>query len=152
MPGMTRPPVVFLALALAACPKPAPAPAPPSAPPAGPDAAVAVLPLDQDLPRLAARAVQLYQEVARVFAATGTDCAAAASKLRELRPTYAEVTTASAKVLHDGRAKDMRAALEPHAEALDAAGKAIATSQTMASCSSDRVFTAAFDEVIGAPP
>ena len=142
----------LFAIALAGCPK---SPASPAASPpvqATADAAVAPPPLEQDLSRLAGRVVQLYQDVASALAAAGTDCAAATAKLRELQPQYAEVTATSARVLHEGRAKEMRTALEPHAEALDAAGKAIATSQTMAKCSSDRAFTEAFDGVIGAPP
>lgn len=137
---------------LAACP--APTAAPPTSPPvvaAPADAPPPPPPLDQDLPRLALRGVELYEEVARVFAAAGTDCPAATTQLRALEPTYAPVATANAKVLHDGGAKALRAALEPHATRLDAAAKAIATSATLAQCSANRDFTEAFDELVGAP-
>jgi len=76
--------------------------------------------LDQDLPRLAQRATTLYQEVASAFATAGVDCAAATARLVALQQTYADVIAANAKILHDGRARELRAALEPHAEALDA--------------------------------
>ncbi len=151
---MTRHCVILLAIALGACPKPAPAPTPPAPPP---DAAAATadasppVPLDEDLPRLALRAVELYEDVVRVFAASGKDCVAAAAKLRALQPTYAAVAAANAKVLHEGAAKALRAQLEPHAARLDAAAKTIATSPTMTACSDDREFTDAFDDLVGAP-
>jgi hypothetical protein len=144
-------------LVVNACGHPAPVePAKPSpAPAAAPvevvvDAAVPVA-LDQDLPRLAERATKLYQEVAQAFATTG-NCAAATAKLKELQATYADVIAANAKVLHDGRARELRAALEPHAEALDASAKAIVESPAMSACSQDRAFTDSFDELVGAPP
>lgn len=137
---------------LAACP-PAATPATlvkPPPPVAAPDAAPTVA-LDQDLARLAQRATNLYQEVAAAFTSAGVDCPAATTRLRALQQTYADVVAANAKVLHDGRARELRAALEPHAEVLDAAAKAIVDSQTMATCSPDRAFTDAFDELVGAP-
>lgn len=138
---------------LAACPPAAtpPPPVKPTPPVAPPDAAPTVA-LDQDLPRLAQRATSLYQEVAAAFASAGGDCPAATTRLRALQQTYADVVTANAKVLHDGRARELRAALEPHAETLDAAAKAIVDSKTMAACSPDRAFTDTFDELVGAPP
>jgi hypothetical protein len=65
------------------------------------DAAVDAPPLDQDLPRLAARGVKLYEEVARAFEAAGEDCAAATAKLGALTKTYEDVVAANAKVLHE---------------------------------------------------
>lgn len=137
---------------LTACP-PAAAPVEPAkpTPPAPPDAAPPIA-LDQDLPRLAERSTTLYQEIAAAFATVGSDCPAATTHLRALQQTHAEVVTAIAKVLHDGRARDMRAALEPHGETLGAAAKAIADSSTMSKCQADRAFTDTFDELIGAPP
>ena len=113
----------------------------------GPDA-----PLDQDLARLAERATALYGEVAQAFDAAGADCARATAKLVELQTTYADVIAANAKVLHEDRARDLRAALEPHADKLDAAAKAIVESTTMSSCARDKAFTDAFDTLVGAPP
>lgn len=149
---MTR--VLSIALAaLISCGHPAPAPAPPVAPPPAAPAADAAVEtaLDKDLPRLAARSTQMYQDVAAAFAAAGEDCAAATTKLTEIQRRYADVMAAIAKVLHDGRARELRAALDPSADALDAAAKAIVDSRTMRRCSPDRAFTAAFD-FIGAPP
>lgn len=153
MPTMMR--VTWIALVFAACgaPAPVPQPRPPTNPPptatldAGPP-----LPLDRDLPLLAQRSTRLYQDVVAVFANAGGDCAAATTKLGALQTTYAEVVAANAKVLHDGRAREMRAALEPHADALDAAAKAIVESPTMSKCSPDHAFTDAFDNLVGAPP
>ena len=150
---MTR--VLWIALAaLASCGHPAPAPAPPITPPVAPaltaDAAVPT-DLDHDLPRLASRSIQMYQEVAAAFVAVGEDCAAATARLTAIQNGYADVMTAIAKVLHDGRARELRAALEPNADTLDAAAKSIVDSKTMRKCSPDRAFTAAFD-FIGAPP
>jgi hypothetical protein len=148
---MTR----VLSIALAAvisCGHPAPPPAPPVAPTPAPvvDAAVATA-LDKDLPALAARSTQMYQQVAAAFVAAGDDCAAATEKLTAIQRSYADVMSAIAKVLHDGRARELRAALEPSSDALDAAAKSIVDSPTMRKCSPDRAFTAAFD-FIGAPP
>ncbi|MFN0250651.1 MAG: hypothetical protein ACKV2T_27475 [Kofleriaceae bacterium] len=156
---MTRPCAISLAIALAACPRPTSeraAPVAPVAPAAPPDAAVAPdtgppPPLDEDLPRLALRGVALYEEVARVFVATGNNCATASAKLREMQPVYADVAAANAKVLHAGGAKSLRAALEVHAARFDAAAKSIASSATLAECSDVREFTNAFDALVGAP-
>ncbi|MDB4963738.1 MAG: hypothetical protein JWP01_3737 [Myxococcales bacterium] len=142
---------------LGACGHPAPQePATPTTPAPAPvvaiDAPQEPVALDQDLPRLAERATRLYQEVAQAFVTTGSDCAAATAKLRELQQTYADVIAANAKVLHDGRARQLRVALEPHAAALDASAKAIVDSKTMQACSQDRAFTNSFDELVGAPP
>ena len=139
---------------LAACP---PAAAPiepvkPTQPTPPPDAPPAPVALDQDLPRLAERATKLYQEVAAAFAAAGENCTDATTRLSTLQKANADVIAANAKVLHDGRARALRMALEPHAEALDAAAKAIVDSKTMTKCSGDRTFTDTFDELVGAPP
>lgn len=131
-------------------------------PPPPPDAAidatvgvdappVAPGPLDRDLPRLAQRSVALYEAVVATFRTAGTDCAAAAKQLGELRVDYADVTAANAKVLHEGRARELKAALAKHDDKLDAAAKAIVGSQTMSKCTTDRAFTKAFDDLVGAP-
>ncbi len=138
---------------LVACP-PAAAPVEPAKPTqhmAPPDAAAPVA-LDQDLPRLAELSTKLYQDIAAAFAKVGGDCPAAAARLRTLQQTNADVIAAIAKVLHDGRARDMRAALEPHDETLGVAAKTIADSPTMKKCQADRAFTDTFDDLVGAPP
>ena len=155
---MTR--VLWIALvalgSLTACPAPAPTSTPVGPSPVRPvivaDAAGPDAPLDHDLPRLAARATKLYQDVVVAFTSAAEDCAAATAKLGGLQATYADVVAANAKVLHEGRARELRAALEPHADALDAAAKAIVDSRTMAKCSTDRAFTDMFDKLVGAPP
>lgn len=155
MPAMTRLLPIALVAAVA-CGHPAPPPASPAAPAPAPvaaptDAAAPALPLDQDLPTLAARSTQMYQAVAAAFATAGADCAGATSKLAAIRSGHADVTTAVAKVLHEGRARELRAALSASEDALDAAAKAIVDSETMRKCSQDAAFASAFD-FIGAPP
>ena len=108
--------------------------------------------LDQDLPQLATRSLKLYEEVAAAFTAVGEDCAAAATRLGTLRERYLDVVTANEKILHDGRAKELRVALAPYEEQFDAAAKAIVKSPTLAACSQDAAFARAFDELVGAPP
>lgn len=138
---------------LAACgssPAPAPASPQPVAPTTAPAAAGPVT-LDQNLPVLATRATQLYQSVAKLLTAS-TDCASATTQLQALQAANADVVTANKKVLHDGRAKELRAALEPHAAELDAAAKEIVAAPLMRTCSQDRAFTDAFDDLVGAPP
>ncbi len=144
--------------ATAACgtrpPSPAPAPGSTHTTVAPSDAAEPIAPasLDQDLPRLADRTLALYQDTAKLFAAVGEDCSAAASRLAELQATYRDAVAANAKVLHDGRAKELRAAIAPHSDAFDAAAKAIAQSPTMAKCSQDAAFEKAFDALFEVPP
>lgn len=120
------------------------------APPA--DAAPAPPALDQDLPRLATRALELYSAVASAFVATGEDCAAATAKLGALATTYADVVTANAHVLHAGRARELRDALAVHQEAFDTAAQSIVKSKTMAACAPDHAFEQTFDRLVGSPP
>lgn len=107
--------------------------------------------LDHDYPRLAERAVKLFEEVAELFRASGEDCAAAATKLVELRVRYADVVVANAKVLHEGRTGELKVALAKYDDKFDAAAKAIVQSPTMAKCSQDPPFTNAFDDLVAAP-
>lgn len=148
--AMTR---LSLVLALAACgaSKPPPEPAAPTTQQQQPPPAEATT-LDRDYPRLAERATQLYREVAGVFDVAGENCPAATSKLSELQRTYADVVAANAKILREGRARELRPALAAHEQELDASAKAIVESKTMATCSQDKAFTTAFDELVGAPP
>jgi hypothetical protein len=130
-------------------------PAPPvdaGAPPvaAAPPPAAAT-PLDQDLPRLVERALALYRDVAAALAVGGNDCAAASAHLRELSERYRDVVLANAKVLRDGRARQLRAALEAHGDEFDAAAQAVVQSPAMARCAPDPAFGRAFDDLL-APP
>ena len=142
--------VVYIALLVAGCGHPSP-PTRQAGTAAPPDAAVAPLPLDRDLPRLAERASKLYADLAAAFASAGEDCTAAIARLAELRGSYADVIAATAQVLHDGRAADLEAALAAHEDARSASAKAIVESKTMAACAKDRAFTQAYDELVTPP-
>ena len=142
---------LWIALAIACSGRPpAPPPAQP-APVAAADPAAAATPLDQDLPKLVERSLAMYRDVASAFAASHDDCAAATARLRELTARYRDVALANAKVLHDGRDKELRAALGPRGEQFDAAASAVVESPIMSKCSKDRAFGKAFDELV-APP
>jgi hypothetical protein len=108
--------------------------------------------LDRDYPRLAERAVQLYEAVAEAFRAAGQDCPQATQRLGGLAATYRDVVAANAKILHEGRARELKQALARHGDRFDAAAKAIVESPTMARCAEDPPFTKAFDDLVGAPP
>ncbi len=133
---------------------------PPSAQPVDPAETAVILdaggadtvPLEQDLPLLVERSLLMYQDVARAFAITGEDCKAATSRLGQLAASYRDVVTANARVLHDGRAKQLRAALDVHNEEFDRSAKAIVKSPTMSKCGQDPAFTKAFDKLLEAPP
>ena len=136
-------------------------PPPPQAPDASlvvVDAAVVVvlpdappLPLDRDLPRLAERSVALYAAVVTTFQTAGADCAAATKQLGVLRDEYRDVTIANAKVLREGRARQLKAALAQYDDKLEASAKQIVGSKTIKACSNDHAFTDAFDELVAAP-
>jgi hypothetical protein len=123
-------------------------PAAPASDAGPPDA----LSLDRDYAKLAERAVALYAAVAEAFRAAGQDCAQATARLGELAGTYRDVVAANAKVLHEGRARELKQALGKHGDRFDTAAKAIIESPTMARCSEDPSFTKAFDDLVGAPP
>lgn len=127
-------------------------PAPPAARIVPADAAVDAPPLDQDLPRLVERSLALYQDIAKAFAEAGDDCGVATARLRELTSRHREVVAANARVLHDGRARELRAALDPRSDAFDAAAAAVVQSPTMSRCAQDRAFVRAFDELVAPPP
>jgi hypothetical protein len=148
-----KPCLIWLAAAVA-CSRPPPSPhGEPAHVAAVADASVVdAAPLDQDLPRLVERAIAMYQDIAKAFAASGKDCAAATARLGQLTGTYRDVVAANAKVLHDGRAKELKAALEPHGDAFDAGARAILQSPTMSACAPDPAFTKALDQLLGASP
>jgi hypothetical protein len=148
---MHRLSIVAVVVVAACASKPAPVPVEPGTTHAPPPPAQPVA-LDRDYGKLAERATQLYRDVAGVFAAAGEDCPAAAQKLAELHDSYADVVAANEKVLHEGRARELRSALAAHEQDLDASARAIVESSTMATCSQDRAFTDAFDDLVGAPP
>ncbi|MGE0549829.1 MAG: hypothetical protein AB7O24_18320 [Kofleriaceae bacterium] len=143
----------FAVMILVGCgaPKQAAPPPPLVAPAPVVDAAPAEpLPLDQDLPALANRAVELFEQLNQALAASGQDCAVATAKIRELVITYADVIAANGKVVREGRQAELKDALAPHDAKLDAAAKSIAGSPALASCVQNAEFTAAFDALV--PP
>ncbi|HSK01489.1 MAG TPA: hypothetical protein VK932_09620 [Kofleriaceae bacterium] len=146
--------VLFALRALAGCGNPGPgkpATAGPAAQPA--DAGVPdALPLDRDYDRLAVRAVALYEAVAEAFRAAGEDCERATARLGELAAAYRDVVAANAKILHEGRARELKRPLAKHGDRFDAAARAIMGSEAMARCAEDPAFTNAFDDLVGAPP
>ena len=147
--------LVAVTLTVAGCGNPGPVKPPGGGSTAGPtiDAPPPdAMALEHDYPRLAERAVKLFEEVAELFRASGEDCAAAAAKLVDLRVRYADVIVANAKVLHEGRTKELKLALAKYDDKFDAAAKAIVQSPTMAKCSQDPPFTNAFDALVAAPP
>jgi hypothetical protein len=152
LPMMLR--VIWLAAAVACSRPPPPAHTEPghvaAVADAGAGPAIDAAPLDQDLPRLVERTIAMYQAIAQALATSGADCAAVTAKLGELAATHRDVVSANAKVLHDGRAEELKAALRPRGEAFDAAARAIMQSQAMSRCAKDAAFTRALDELLGA--
>jgi hypothetical protein len=143
----------WLAILAISCGHPS-APAKPqagsNAPPA--DAAVeAPNALENDLPRLAERAVKMFSDMQAALAAAGEDCAAATAKLTAIADANADVMEANTKVLRAGREKmkAMREEVAKHQAELDASGAAIAASPAMAKCSSDPAFAKVIDRLGG---
>jgi hypothetical protein len=109
-------------------------------------------PLDQDLERLVQRSLAMYRAVAKALGDPQRACSAATADLGQLRDEYRDVVAANAKVLQDGRAKELKAALAPHNDEFDRAAQAVLQSPTMAKCHGDRAFAKAFDDLLEAPP
>lgn len=156
--------LALLATVVAACGGRATAPTPggPHAAPAPVDAGAAVAvaapdappptrPLDQDLPRLAIRAVQLLRAVTAALDAAGGDCAAATAKLGDVQHAFADVIAANEVVARAGRKAELAAALVPQQAALDAAAAAVFHAHTLAACADHPEFAAALDRALGAP-
>jgi hypothetical protein len=112
------------------------------------DAAIA---LENDLPRLAERAVKLYADWQTALTAAGTDCVLAATKMNALADANADVIDANRKLLHGDRdrVKAMRAELDKHQVELDASAKAIVEWPSMQKCSRDPGFAKALDRLGG---
>jgi hypothetical protein len=116
---------------------------------AGPDDAP---PLDHDLERLAQRSLAMYRAIAKALGDANRPCSAATAELGQLRDEYHDVPAANTKVLQEGRANELRAALAPHNEEFDRAAQAVLQSPAMSKCHGDRAFTKAFDDLLEAPP
>ncbi|HTR50812.1 MAG TPA: hypothetical protein VMJ10_08910 [Kofleriaceae bacterium] len=150
-----------LVLALAACghaaPVQPPAPPPVHAPP--PDAALpppppdAPLALEDDLPRLASRALHMYQDWQKALVDAGTDCAAAARNVNAVADTYADVIAANTRVLHAGhdRIVALKHALEPYDQQMSTAAEAIVHAKAIASCQGDPELGKALDRMGSSP-
>jgi len=107
--------------------------------------------LDRDYPQLAERSVKLYEDVAELFRVVGEDCEQATAKLGEIGAANHDVVVANAKVLREGRARELRQALAKQGDRLDAAAKIIMQSPTISMCAHYPSFTKAFDEVVATP-
>ncbi|HSN30750.1 MAG TPA: hypothetical protein VLT45_30895 [Kofleriaceae bacterium] len=115
------------------------------------DAAPSPPALEDDLPRLADRAVKFYADWQQVMAAVGSDCATATAKINALADANADFIAANAKVARQGHDKvvALRQALEPHATELDASAKAIVQAPAMAACHDNADFAHAIDRIQG---
>jgi hypothetical protein len=137
------------------CGHPSAPPATPSGPvaPAAPTDAPAAppVPLDEDLPRLAERAVKMYQDWQKAFADAGSDCAAAAQKMNALADANADLIAANQRLTKAGheKIKAARAELEKHSAEIDPAAQAIMQGPTMGACSGDPAFNKALERLAG---
>lgn len=140
-------------IAAAACGPPRATPTGPTPPAPASDARVAAVPadgvpapvpLDRDLPALAAKLADLYHAAADAVVAAGTDCARATAGLASVRSSFSDARDAIAKV---GADKDRMAALEPelgrYGDAIKADIKRMAP--TLDACRTDAKFNAALE-------
>lgn len=118
---------------------------------AAPDATPAPLPLDEDLPRLADRAVKLYVDWQRAFGEAGTNCADAAARMNALADSNADLIAANQRLSKSGheKIKAARAELEKRSAEIDPAAQAIMTGPTMSACQSDAAFNTALERLAG---
>ncbi len=137
-----------IAVTLAGCGN-HPAPAEVTRPTPADAAVVDAEPLDHDLDRLAARSVDMFEELGRVLAA-GNSCAATTTALGELEARFADVIAANARVLHDGREMQLKIALRHYDDRFQAAAKRVVSAGVLATCANDAAFTAAYDRLAGA--
>lgn len=108
--------------------------------------------LDQDLPQLVQRSLALYRELADALVTSAEDCGAATAKLGQLATRYRDVVRSNAKIVRDGRIKELRAALDPYNDAFDRSAQAIVGSPTMAACAQSAGFARALDALFDPPP
>jgi hypothetical protein len=79
------------------------------------------------------------------------DCPRATARLGEFSTAYCHVVAANRKILREGRARELKPALDAHADRFDTAAKSL-ESPTMAKCFSDPAFEQAFEDLVDAPP
>lgn len=154
MPLMSR--WAWLAMFAIGCGHPAAPATQPSAPQqpvaAAPDAAPAPpRELDEDLPRLADRAVKLYQDWQRAFGEAGTNCADAATRMNAIADANADLIAANHRLTKAGheKIKAARAELEKRSAEIDPAAQAIMTGPTMSACKADAAFNTALERLAG---
>lgn len=125
-----------------------PAPAPVTV---APDAAVAPPALEDDLPRLADRAVKLYLDWQKAFDTAGTNCADATARMNTLAETNADLIEANHRLMKSGheKIKAARAELIKRSGEIDAAAQTIMTGPTMTACKGDAPFNAALERLAG---
>lgn len=118
---------------------------------AAPDAAVAPRALDDDLPRLADRAVKLYVDWQNAFELAGTNCEDATTKMNALADANADLIAANQRLVRAGhdKIKAARAELEKRSAEIDPAAQAIMTGPTMSACKADAPFNAALERLAG---
>jgi hypothetical protein len=116
-----------------------------SAAPAGPVA------LSDDLPRLAARARELYLAWRGAFADGSMDCANATIRTNEVADRFADVTDANRVVWRAGHAriKAFRAELDKYDAEIGPAAKAVMESPIMGRCVDDPAFARAIERLAG---
>jgi hypothetical protein len=110
--------------------------------------------LEDDPPRLAARAVELYQAWEHALMDAGEDCAKATANLEAVASKYADVIAANQRLIKEGhdKIKAVKEALAPHDAEMNAAAEAIVHSKAMAACASNPAFARATDRIGGSPP
>lgn len=135
---------------MVACGHPASPPQPPKVAHT-PDAAIDApgTPLDQDLPRLTERALQMQKDLLAALTAAGTNCAAAAAKVNAVADANADVIAANAKIVRAGhdRIKQLREELAKREADFDAEAQAIAKAITASNCAGNAGFARAFDRI-----
>jgi len=107
--------------------------------------------LEDDLPKLAERAVKLYQDWQRAFSEAGTDCAAATTRMNALADANADLIAANQRLVHAGhdKIKAARVELDKHSAEVDPAAQAIIQGPTMSACKGDPAFNKALDRLAG---
>jgi hypothetical protein len=110
--------------------------------------------LEDDLPRLAGRAVALYQAWQKALVDAGEDCAKATANLNAVADQYADVIAANERILKGGHDKiaALKQALAAHEQEMDTAAEGIMHSKALATCTQDRAFVKALDRIGGSPP
>lgn len=110
------------------------------------------LPLDRDYPRVVARSIELYEQLLVGLTRAGVDCTAGAAAVTGVATTYADVIAANATIVREARVGALKVALAPHEARFSAAAKAVIGATTLSACAKDPAFTAAFTQLVGAPP